>query len=296
LRSSSPTTSAFAFRHAILDRVDDLEFRRDLYRGTASYYDRFRVPYPQSLVDDLAQRVQARGGEHSGEGRLLDLACGTGQISFALHRRFGEVLALDQEPDMVAFAACKAEAAGIGNIRFQVGAAEDLDAPDQSFDLVAIGNAYHRLPRQAVAARVMRWLRPGRFLALVWGGGPTEGQAPWQQAMSATMQRWRTRARDGDRVPSAYEQDRRDRPDRDILRDAGFQVLGKWEFPAVHEWSLEALIGFLYSTSVLSRAALGDYAPALEDDLRRELGASEPGAVFRQETRFAYELARRPAG
>jgi len=27
----------------------------------------------------------------SAEGRLLDLACGIGQISFALHSRFGEV-------------------------------------------------------------------------------------------------------------------------------------------------------------------------------------------------------------
>lgn len=277
-------------RRAILQPVDDLEFRRDLYRGTAAYYDRYRVPYPLSLIDDLAQRAEVSDG-----GRLLDLACGTGQISFALQRRFKEVLAVDQEPDMVAFAVQKAGAAGIGNIRFQVSAAEDLDAPDQSFDLVAVGNAYHRLPRQAVAARVMRWLRPGRFLALVWGGGPTEGQAPWQQAMSATMRRWRTRAPAGDRVPSAYEQDRRDRPDRDILRDAGFQVLGKWEFPATHEWSFEALAGFLYSTSVLSRAALGDYAPAFEDDLRRELGAHEPGTLFRQETEFAYELARRPA-
>jgi SAM-dependent methyltransferase len=281
--------------------VDDLGFRRDLFRGTAPYYDRFRVPYPHSLIDDLAQRAEVRDGERNGEGRLLDLACGTGQLCFALHSRFAQVLAVDQEPDMVAFAVQKADAAGIGNIRFQVGAAEHLDAPEQSFDLVAIGNAYHRLPRQAVAECVMRWLRPGRFLALVWGGGPTEsggpteGSAPWQQAMSATMRRWRPRVRGGDRVPSAYEQDRRDRSDREILRDAGFEVLGKWEFPAAREWSFEALVGFLYSTSVLSRAALGDYAPALEEDLRRELGAHEPGVLFRQETAFAYELARRPA-
>jgi hypothetical protein len=34
--------------------MDDPQFRSDLYRGTASYYDRFRVPYPQSLLDDKA--------------------------------------------------------------------------------------------------------------------------------------------------------------------------------------------------------------------------------------------------
>jgi hypothetical protein len=50
-------------------RVADPEFRRDLYQGTAGYYDRFRVPYPPGLIDDLADRAGADGA-----GRLLDLA------------------------------------------------------------------------------------------------------------------------------------------------------------------------------------------------------------------------------
>jgi SAM-dependent methyltransferase len=59
-----------------------LEFRRDLFRGTAGYYDRFRAPYPQALIDDLAGRPGPGAGP-GGAGRLLDLACGTGQLSFA---------------------------------------------------------------------------------------------------------------------------------------------------------------------------------------------------------------------
>ena len=62
----------------------DLEFRRDLYRGIAHDYDQFRVPYPRSLIDDLAERSGA-----TGRGRLLDLACGTGQVTFALAGRVG---------------------------------------------------------------------------------------------------------------------------------------------------------------------------------------------------------------
>jgi hypothetical protein len=31
--------------------VDDAEFRRDLYQGTASYYDPFRGPCPRSLAE-----------------------------------------------------------------------------------------------------------------------------------------------------------------------------------------------------------------------------------------------------
>jgi ubiquinone/menaquinone biosynthesis C-methylase UbiE len=136
--------------------VGDPGFRRDLYRGTASCYDRFRGPYPGSLIDDLAERTGA-----DGSGRLLDLGCGTGQISFALRDRFAEVWAVDQEPDMIAVARDKARAAGVGNIRFTVCAAEDLSVPGEYFDLAAAGNSFHRLRREQAAASLLRWLRPG---------------------------------------------------------------------------------------------------------------------------------------
>src|SRR5262245_50286595 len=54
------------------------EFRPDLYRGTAHDYDRYRLPYPAELIDDLCTRVAA-----DGSGRLLDLACGPGTATFA---------------------------------------------------------------------------------------------------------------------------------------------------------------------------------------------------------------------
>jgi SAM-dependent methyltransferase len=270
--------------------VGDVEFRTDLYRGAARDYDRFRVPYPPELIDDLAAR-----SEVGGEGRLLDLACGTGQVSYALHGRFAEVWAVDQEPDMVAVVREKAQTAGAGNIRPLVAAAEALSAPGESFDLIAIGNAFHRLRREAVAAAALRWLRPGRFLALFWGGSPWEGEAPWQQALSATMDRWKTRAGAHGRVPPGYDQDRAERPDQAILSEAGFLAAGRYEFPVAWEWTPETLIGFVFSTSVLSRGALGDLAPGFEDDLRRELLACEPSGQLPQTIRFAYDLARRPA-
>jgi ubiquinone/menaquinone biosynthesis C-methylase UbiE len=42
----------------------------------------------------------------------------------------------------------KATAAGIDSIHFEISAAEDLPAPENPFDLVAIGNAFHRRRRR----------------------------------------------------------------------------------------------------------------------------------------------------
>jgi len=112
--------------------------------------------------------------------------------------------------------------------------------------------------------------------------------------LRAAMQRWRTRAGANDRIPPGYDQVRRDRPDRAILGQAGFQVIGACQFPAIHEWTPEALTGFIFSTSVLSRAALGDLASDFEEDIRGEMLACAPAGRLRQVIDFGYELARRP--
>jgi SAM-dependent methyltransferase len=264
-----------------------LNFGPDLYRGTAGYYDRFRRPYPGELIDDLAARTGA-------DGRLLDLACGTGQVCFALRGRFAEIWAVDQEPDMISLVRQKAAAlSGPPRFEFRTVAAENLAAPEGSFDLVAMGNAFHRLRRDVVAALVRRWLRPCGHLALLWGGGPDDGDAPWQRALRDEMRRWRQRPGAEERVPSGYEADRATRPDADILRSAGFELVGRQEYPVSQVWTAAEIAGFVASTSVLSPEALGPDAPAFEVSLRLLLEA-EPGGEFRQDTTFACDLARRP--
>lgn len=269
--------------------MPDLYFRSDLYQGTARDYDRFRTPYPRSLIDDLAEQTSPAGPT----GTLLDLACGTGQLSFPLHDRFADVWAVDQEPGLIEMVRQKAAAAGIGNIRAIAAAAQDLPAADGSIDLVAIGNAFHRLPRAAVAALIGRWLRPGGYVALVWGGDPW-GAEPWQRAMAAVRDRWMAELGGGERIPAQWAADRKERPDQVILTEAGFEVIGRREFTSVRDWTAGELAGYAFSTSVLSRAALGARATEFEADLRRELLAIEPSGRVRQPISFAYDLARRP--
>jgi len=269
--------------------VDELEFRKDLYRGTARYYDRLRVPYPSALIEDLLGRAEVNG-----EGRLLDLACGTGQISFAMHRSFEEVWAVDQEPDMIGVGREKAEEAGVRNVRFLTSTAEDLLAPEESFDLVAIGNAFHRLRREIVVRNARRWLRPGQYLALLWSETPWHGETPWQQALSATLDRWMNKVNAQNRVPPGWEQVRAERPDREVLQEGGFQVVGSYQFPIAYQWTPEALVGLVYSTSFLPYEVVADLADDFEEDLRRELTSSDPTGQLLQTIGFAYELARCP--
>ena len=270
--------------------VDEVRFAADLYHGSAGYYDRYRRPYPEAMLTDLIRRADV-----SERGRLLDLACGTGQLAFALGQLFCEVWAVDQEPDMVDVVAAKAAAAGARGVRPIVSSAESLDAEPDYFDLVVIGNAFHRLDRDLVAGRVLRWLKPGGYLALCWSSGPWAGAEDWQRALAATLDAWKAALAVEDRVPAGWDLPQKRRPDLQLLADAGFEAAGRREFPVEHRWSLPEIAGYVRSTSFLPAAVLGDQAAAFDADLAAMLGPHSNGGTFIQVASSAYDLARKPA-
>jgi SAM-dependent methyltransferase len=272
--------------------VDDVvRFDTDLYQGSAAYYDRYRLSYPESMLMDLIQRAGV-----SGRGRLLDLACGTGQLAFPLRRWFGQVWAVDREPDMVEVVQAKAAALGDMDVRPVVSDAETLDAEPGYFGLAVIGNAFHRLNRDLVAGKILRWLEPGGHLALCWSSGPYgpyAGEQDWQRALAAIVGRWKVTLGAEGRVPAGWNLPRQRRPDPQVLSDAGFEMAGHHEFAIEHRWSVPELAGYIRSTSVLPASVLGDQAAAFDADLAASLGPHSDGGAFTQTVSFAYDLARK---
>jgi SAM-dependent methyltransferase len=269
---------------------DKPRFAKDLFRGSAEYYDRYRLPYPDEMIGELARRA---GG--SGSGRLLDLACGTGQLAFALRHWFAEVWAVDQEPDMVEVVRAKASAAiGGGSIRPVVSSAETLAAEPGYFDLAVIGNAFHRLDRDLVAERVLGWLKPGGYVALCWSSQPFLGPADWQRAFAATLANWQAALGVQDRIPANWDAPRKARPDPQVLTEAGFESAERFEFEVEHRWTLAELGGLIRSTSFLSAAVLGDQADAFDADLAASVGPHGQDGVFSETVSFSYDLARKP--
>src|SRR5689334_11731730 len=153
------------------------------------------------MIADLVRRAGV-----SGRGRLLDLACGTGQLAFPLRRWFGEVWAVDSEPDMAEMVRAKAAAAGATGVRPVAAKAETLRAEPGYFELAVIGNAFHRLDRDLVAGRILGWLQPGGHLALCWSTQPWTGRQSWQRALDAALDKWRTALGAQQRIPAGWEQ------------------------------------------------------------------------------------------
>jgi demethylmenaquinone methyltransferase / 2-methoxy-6-polyprenyl-1,4-benzoquinol methylase len=93
---------------------------------------------------------------------VADLACGTGDLAFALAARGRIVVGFDVSREMLARAAMRAQSARDGTPRFAVGDMIALPVADASVDVVTIGYGLRNAPRlDAALDEVARVLRPG---------------------------------------------------------------------------------------------------------------------------------------
>jgi len=79
--------------------------------------------------------------------RVLDVATGTGVVPLLAAEQLGatgKIVGIDISEEMVAFA--KEKCSGFGNIQLQVGDAENLDFPDESFDAVLCASSLFFVP------------------------------------------------------------------------------------------------------------------------------------------------------
>ena len=103
-----------------------------LFAGVASYYSQYRPRYTDELYRLLIQEFNLNG-----QGRLLDLATGTGLIAITLSPQFEEIVALDPDSEMLQEAQQEAKRLGLKNIEWIQNQAENISA-DLGSDLVVV--------------------------------------------------------------------------------------------------------------------------------------------------------------
>jgi ubiquinone/menaquinone biosynthesis C-methylase UbiE len=257
-----------------------------LFAGTAHYYARYRLRYPAAVLDIVAARFRL-----DGTGRLLDLGTGPGQLAIPLAPRFDEVVALDVSAEMIAEGRREAERAGQTNIDWRVGPAEETSPDLGRFRLVTIASAFHWMDQTAVLGRLETLVAPGGGLALFGiGGSHWNAPEPWARATVATLQRWLgEERRAGQRVAHFIE-----RRFEEMLAESAFSQIEAGRYTYAHTWTLDEVVGQLYSTSYGNPTLFGDRLPAFEADLRRTLLAIEPSGRFVQTVHCDWAFAWRP--
>jgi SAM-dependent methyltransferase len=127
-----------------------------LFRGSAAFYGRGRLPYAPGFAGTLAGFLG-----WDGRGRLLDVGCGPGTVLLGLAHYFTEAVGVDPDGDMLAEARRQAGLRGVTNARWVTARAEELPAGLGGFRAVAFGNSFHWTDRTRVAASVLAMLEPG---------------------------------------------------------------------------------------------------------------------------------------
>jgi SAM-dependent methyltransferase len=237
----------------------------------------------------MLERSRAAGG-----GRLLDVACGPGRLTLALASSFAETWAVDQEPEMIEAGRREAERRGMGGMTWMVARAESIEAPPESFDLITFGESLHRLDQRLMAIKSHMWLKPGCSVAALGSYSVLSGREPWQRTVIDVVRRWTSRPSNagpgGERKQTEFGPAQCER----VFLEAGFVEVASHAFVEPHDWTVETILGYLYSTSVCSKSVLGTDLEPFEADLKSALLAHGTGGTYQENAQWGYTMGRKP--
>ena len=155
----------------------------DFAGETARLYARFRRDLPADQAAELAGQLGLAATD-----LLLDLGCGTGQLTAPLLPHCAGAVAVDPEPGMLAGLRDR-DLPGVLGV---LGADTDLPLLGRVLPpvgAVVVGNALHWMDEAAALAAGTALLRPGGGLAIVTQGPPLWlGPASWQQAVRGVLE------------------------------------------------------------------------------------------------------------
>ncbi len=146
-------------KEAIREKWDESSQSYDSYHGHGIKSDEERRAWKQALQSVLGK----------GHLRVLDVGCGTGEISLLLAEMGHQVTGIDLSEKMISLARSKAKASRL-KAQFEPGDAEALNSKDESFDVVLNRHLLWTLPHPKKALQEwMRVLKTGGKAILIDG-------------------------------------------------------------------------------------------------------------------------------
>jgi SAM-dependent methyltransferase len=138
-----------------------------VFDEVAAEYDRHRPAYPDELVDQACRVAGIVSGDH-----VLEVGCGSGQLTRSLVARGLRVTALEPGPSLMELA--RQNLAGAGEVDFVTARFEDASLPRGQFLAVFCASAFHWVDPEVGWQKAADMLVPGGTLALVQYCGISE--------------------------------------------------------------------------------------------------------------------------
>jgi ubiquinone/menaquinone biosynthesis C-methylase UbiE len=231
---------------------------KDLFSTQADLYAKYRPTYPAELFDFILAYVHRRD-------TAWDCATGNGQVARALAPHIQRVYATDISENQLR------NAVRMERIGYALSAAEQTPFPDNSFDLVTVGQAYHWLDTPVFCREATRVGRDGAIVA-VWGY--VSGDAGHE--VDKLLHRW------NHEILSPYwEEERKHVHARYSTLAFDFEHLANRDFRISVSWNIDELLGHMRTwsahQSMIRRAGESAFLEMIDtiklawhDDKRRE--------------------------
>ena len=145
------------------------------FNRVAASYDRHRPAYPEELIDRACEVAGIAPG-----GEVLEIGCGTGQLTRSLLARGLRVTAIEPGDRLLALA--RKNLAGNGDVDFLNARFEDAPLPRERYRAVFSASAIHWVDPDLGWQRAADVLVPGGTLALIQYGGLNDRHSAGDQA------------------------------------------------------------------------------------------------------------------
>jgi SAM-dependent methyltransferase len=235
-----------------------------LYAGSAEYYARGRMPYPQALADALRDELGL-----DGSGRLLDVGCGPGPLTHLLAPLFADAVGVDADPDMVRVA----ERGAAANERFVHLRAEELPAGLGTFRVVTLAQSFHWFASDDVARTLHEMLQLDGTLVFV-GATTHEGDGNVPRAEIAELvERWLGPEKRAGRGLRVFGEEPRNVLDRAGVRNRRDIEVERDE---AYSRSEDDVVASVFSQSFSAPHLFGDRLAEFETELRALLRGRGP--------------------
>ena len=154
-----------------------------VFNEVAVEYDRNRPPYPDALVDQACEVAGISDGD-----RVLEIGCGTGQLTRSLLARGLRVSALEPGDELIRLAEENLKDAG--DVEFVHARLEDTRLPRESYEAVFSASAIHWVDPDLSWRKIAEALAPNGTLALLQYFGLQEQRSvDDQQALLSVLRR-----------------------------------------------------------------------------------------------------------
>jgi len=251
---------------------------QNVFSGTARYYARYRPHYPNDAINLLISKFRL-----DKDSRVLDLGCGTGHLALKLAPHVARVIAVDPQEEMLAEGRQAARHQHLSNIEWlpgESGMLPHLAISIGRINLTVMGRSFHWMDRKQTLRDLYSITESGGGIALLGDSGPKDGAwTPWREIIWDTVKRWLGEER---KAGTGGTYAHPDRHHQSIVRESVFRDVEVVRIDLERTWTLDEIVGYLYSTSSTSVPVLGEKKEPFEAELRERLTVCEPSGRYHE--------------